>query len=98
VQRGNLLHLFAYKDNDFSERWQYRLPVVPDRIIAAPPYGVLVQSDSRKKIWLINGEGKLEDGFPVAGEGNAFLGGSLEEGYHLITILDRKLYAYYLLD
>jgi hypothetical protein len=98
VQRGKLLHLYGYEENTFSERWQYRLPVAPDRIIAAPPFGVLALNNSSKKVWLINGEGVLQDGFPVAGEDNAFLAGSVENGYRLITILDRKIYAYYLLE
>ena len=71
VQRGSLVHLFAYSEDQLSERWQYRFPVPPDRIIAAPPYGLLALSNQRKQVWLLNNQGELLDGFPVGGEDNA---------------------------
>ncbi|MEM1214461.1 MAG: hypothetical protein AAGJ82_02160 [Bacteroidota bacterium] len=94
VQRGTLLHLFAGNAGEpLRERWQYRLPTVPDRIIAAPPLGTLALSNSERKVWLIDAQGQLVTGFPLAGEEQALLVAEAEM-YKLLTLLDGQLCAY----
>ncbi|MEM9928502.1 MAG: hypothetical protein AAF840_01660 [Bacteroidota bacterium] len=95
AQRGTLIHLFAADgDEKLQERWQFRLPVVPDRVIAASPLGVLAVNDQERKVWLIDGQGQLLPGFPLAGEDYALLSTASPDVYRLLTLLDGQLCAY----
>ncbi|MEL6659299.1 MAG: hypothetical protein AAFR36_22755 [Bacteroidota bacterium] len=94
AQRGSLVHLFAFEGQAFAERWQQRFPVPPDTLLAAPPVGTLVMSESEQKIWLIDESGNIPSAFPLAGSGGAKLVPTSDNTYVLLTLLDGQIYAY----
>jgi len=94
AQRGTLVHLFGYQGQQLKERWQYQLPLQPDTLIAAAPLGVIAMQAQEKKIWLLDGNGQLFPGCPLAGEKAAYLIGTAATGYQLLTQLDNTSYCY----
>lgn len=94
VQRGSNIALHGYEGNDFAQRWSCRLPVAPDTLLSAAPLGVLAIHHGQRKVWLIDGSGTIADGFPIAGEQCALLGGHPTRGYFLLTQLDNRIYRY----
>jgi hypothetical protein len=97
AQRGTLVHLFGYEGQKLAEQWQFLLPLQPDTLLAAAPLGVIAMQAQAKKIWLLDTNGQLCLGCPLAGEGSAYLAGSAATGYQLLTHLDNTLYCYDLL-
>lgn len=94
VQRGQHVSLYGYEGDAFAQRWKCTLPVAPDTLMAAAPLGVLAIHHEQRKVWLINGDGHVATGFPVAGEQCALLGGNPSRGYFLLTQLDNRVYRY----
>lgn len=94
VQRASLLHLFAYEDNELAERWQYRFAQPVDTLIAFGEQGALVVSNVPQQLYLINGEGQLMPGFPLAGEGTAIPLAEEGQDARIITSVDATVYAY----
>ncbi len=94
AQRGNLVHLYGFEDNNFAERWQQRFSSPPDTLLAAEPFGTLVLNDQERKIWLIDTDGQIPSAFPLAGKGGAHLIKTSETNSVLITLLDGQVYAY----
>lgn len=98
AQRGALVHLFAYDNAAFKERWQQRLSFTPDALLPAEPLGLIAVQKSPDQLWLINGQGEIATGFPLSGEGQAILSSNAQGGYQLITIVRGEVYAYELSD
>lgn len=96
VQRGQLVHLFGYENEQLTERWQHYFSHVPDTLIDMAPFGIIVQDFKRKEIWLLDGNGQLLSDFPLAGEKNSILLKTPDQKHLLVTLLDKHLYAYQL--
>ncbi|RMF04246.1 MAG: hypothetical protein D6772_00845 [Bacteroidetes bacterium] len=94
LQRGNLVHLFGYEGSSFQERWQYRLPVVPDTLIIAAELGVMAVHRTRQQLWLLDGEGQLAAGFPITGSDQAQLIHDEAGQPILLVVADDEVYAY----
>jgi len=96
VQRGQLVHLFGYENEQLTERWQHYFSNVPDTLIDIAPYGLIVQNDENKEIWLLDANGQLMSDFPLAGQKSSILLNTSDQKHLLVTLLDNQLYAYQL--
>ncbi len=96
VQRGGLVHLWAYEGEEFAERWQYRQDSSLDTLIDAPGRGIIGLSQPNGQLFLIDGTGQPVIGFPVAGEDTAIP--LLENGQTkwIITKVGNRVYGYQL--
>ena len=94
VQRGGLIHLFAYEGDQFEERWQFRLEYPVDTLIAADELGFLALSQSNRQIYLVDGEGRPAIGFPVAGEGTAIPVYKEGRPQLIVTKMGNRIYGY----
>lgn len=96
VQRGKLIHLFAYEENTFSERWKTYFPSAPDTIIDMAPYGLIAMNNDKRELWLLDGDGQFLSERPLAGQQDAFLLNTSTQENLLLTLLDKELYVYHL--
>lgn len=94
AQRGNLVHLFGFENDNFGERWQQRFSSPPDTLLAAESFGTLVLNNDEQKVWLIDTDGQIPTAFPLAGKGGAHLVRTSTTNCVLITLLDGQVYAY----
>ncbi|HMQ49319.1 MAG TPA: hypothetical protein PKA00_17735 [Saprospiraceae bacterium] len=91
---GNTLVVNYYEGQSFQKAWEQKLDFTADQLLLFPNAWIGLSDSQNRKIYLMDKNGQLLNGFPVAGD-KAFDLTILPDGSHLLVVAyEDSLYAY----
>lgn len=94
IRRGAELQLFGYDEEGFRERWTQLFPRPVRDLRELPGRGLAAWSPDSRQVYVLNGQGQVLPGFPVAGERFLCPLSLPDGGRGLATLVGEAVYVY----